>query len=246
MAALQILSPRSAYVLVAHGSRDPRSQTSLHQLGQGVQQALQAVSSQPQWVKTATLEFGPVPLKQQICDWGQRLQQIDQLVILPLFLLPGTHVKVDIPDVVSTVRQFLPESMGIEVRSHLGSHPELFRILQATMPTIDIDRWILLSHGSRYPGGNQPIEGLANQLNATPAYWSVPPSLRQAVTQLATQPGLRIGIKPYFLFTGSIIDTISREVNQLKCDFKHIKLTFSSPLEPSAQLVHLIQDLITA
>lgn len=240
------MSPRSVYLLVAHGSRDPRSQSSLHQLGRWVQQALQVQSGQPQWVQTATLEFGPVPLKQQICDWGQHWQQIDQLVILPLFLLPGTHVNVDIPDVVSTVRQFLPGSMGIEVRSHLGSHPELCQILQATMPTTHVDRWILLSHGSRYPGGNQPIEEMADQLGATPAYWSVQPSLQQTVAQIATRPGLRIGVKPYFLFTGSIIDTISREVDQLKCDFKHINLTFSSPLEPSAQLVHLIQDLITA
>lgn len=243
---LRSVSSRSAYLLVAHGSRDPRSQASLHQLGEGVKQALQLQCDQPPWVKTATLEFGSVPLKQQICNWGQQLQQIDQIVILPLFLLPGTHVRVDIPDVVTTVRQFLPKSLGIEVRSHLGSHPKLFQILRATMSATDVDRWILLSHGSRYPGGNQPIEALAEQLNAAPAYWSVPPSLRQTVTQLATQPGLKVAIKPYFLFTGSIIDTISQEVNQLKCDFKHINLTFSSPLEPSAHLVHLIQDLITA
>ncbi|KAI9133506.1 sirohydrochlorin chelatase [Acaryochloris sp. CCMEE 5410] len=240
------MSVRSAYLLVAHGSRDPRSQASLHQLGEGVKQSLQSQRDRPLWVKTATLEFGSVPLKQQICNWGQQLTHIDQLVILPLFLLPGTHVRVDIPDVVTTVRQFLPKSLEIEVRSHLGSHPNLFQILRATMAGTDVDRWILLSHGSRYPGGNQPVEALAQQLDAAPAYWSVSPSLRQTVTQMAAHPGLKVGIKPYFLFTGSIIDTISQEVDQLKCDFKHINLTFSSPLEPSAPLVHLIQDLITA
>lgn len=240
------MSARSAYLLVAHGSRDPRSQAALHQLGDQVKQALQSRGDQSPWVKTATLEFGSVPLKQQICHWGQQLTHIDQLVILPLFLLPGTHVKVDIPDVVTTVRQFLPKSLEIEVRSHLGSHPNLCQILRATMADPEVERWILLSHGSRYPGGNQPVEALAQQLDAATAYWSVSPSLRQMVAQMATQPGLKVGIKPYFLFTGSIIDTISQEVDQLKCDFKHINLTFSSPLEPSAHLVHLIQDLITA
>ncbi|WP_299407618.1 sirohydrochlorin chelatase [Acaryochloris sp. IP29b_bin.148] len=239
------MSFRSGYVLVAHGSRDPRSQASLQHLGAAVQQALPAQSDQS-WVKTATLEFGSVPLKQQICDWSRQLHQIDKIVIVPLFLLPGTHVRVDIPDVVSTVRQLLPDSIGIEVRSHLGSHPNLCQLLRASMATVDIDRWILLSHGSRYPGGNQPIETLAKQLDAVPAYWSVPPSLQQTVAQIATQPGLKVGIQPYFLFTGSIIDTISQEIDQLKCDFKYINLIFSSPLEPSAPLVDLIQDLITA
>lgn len=242
------MSPRSAYLLVAHGSRDPRSQTALHRLGQLVRQALQEQSGESPWVQTATLEFGPVPLKQQICDWGRSLQQqqTHQLVILPLFLLPGTHVKVDIPEVVATVRHFLDARMCIEVRSHLGSHSGLFKILRDAMPLTQVDRWILLAHGSRYPGGNQPIEDLAQQLGATAAYWSVQPSLRQTLTAVATQPGLNVGIKPYFLFTGSIIDTISREINQLECDFNHINLTFSLPLEPSVQLVGLIQDLISA
>lgn len=242
------MNPRSAYFLVAHGSRDPRSQTSLDQLGHLVAQSLQAQWDHPQWVRTGTLEFGPVPLKQQICDWGQRLQQqhIQRLVILPLFLLPGTHVNVDIPAVVATVRYFLQEQIQIEVRSHLGSHPHLLNILRDAMPEPQVDRWILLAHGSRYPGGNQPVETLARQLGADCAYWSVQPSLRQTVTEIASHPGVKVGIKPYFLFTGSIIDTISQEVDQLKCDFKHINLTLSSPLEPSPQVVRLVQDLICA
>lgn len=242
------MSPRTAYLLVAHGSRDPRSQTSLHQLGHFVRQSLQVQLGQPQWVRTGTLEFGPVPLKQQICNWSQRLQQqsIQQLIILPLFLLPGTHVNVDIPEVVATVRYFLQERIQIEVRSHLGSHPDLLDILRDTMSETQADRWILLAHGSRYPGGNQPVEDLAHQLEADFAYWSVQPSLRQTLSAIATHPGIRVGIKPYFLFTGSIIDTISKEVDQLKCDFKHIDLTFSAPLEPSPQVVRLIQDLIFA
>lgn len=242
------MSFHTAYLLVAHGSRNPRSQASLHQLSQGVQEALEAQSGRSQWVKSATLEFGPVPLTQRICDWAQDLhqQQVRQLVILPLFLLPGTHVSVDIPQVVATAQRFLPESIEIEVRSHLGNHSDIAQILRTSMATPDMDRWILLSHGSRYPGGNQPIEALASQLNALPAYWSVPPSLRQMVAQMATQSGLSVGIKPYFLFTGSIIDTISQEVDQLKCDFKHINLTFSSPLEPNHQLIRLILDLLTA
>lgn len=242
------MSPRSAYLLVAHGSRDLRSQTALHQLGQFVRESLMSQSGQPQWVQTATLEFGPVPLKQQICDWGKALcqQNIHQLVILPLFLLPGTHVKVDIPDVVTTARHFLGEQIGIEVRSQLGSHPDIIDVLRETMPAHQVDRWILLAHGSRYPGGNEPIERLARQLGAACAYWSVQPSLRQQVAAIATRPGLSLGIKPYFLFEGSITDAILQEVHRLECDFKHICLTFSSPLEPNAQLVHLIQDLLSA
>ena len=242
------MSSRSAYLLVAHGSRDPRSQAALHQLGQLVHNALQKHLGYSPWVRTATLEFGPVPLKQQICDWGNGLHQqnIQRLVILPLFLLPGTHVKVDIPDVIATVRHFLDDRVCIEVRSHLGSHPNIIQLLTETQLQDQIDRWILLAHGSRYPGGNEPVATIASQLGIDAAYWSVQPSLRQQVAAVAMQPGLRVGIKPYFLFTGSIIDAILQEVHQLKCDFKHISFSLASPLEPNAQLVHIIQDLIIA
>lgn len=51
---------------------------------------------------------------------------------------------------------------------------------------------ILLAHGSRRPGGNAAVESLAKHLGATPAYWSVAPSLadRLAEWQIQRQQNL--------------------------------------------------------
>jgi sirohydrochlorin ferrochelatase len=235
-------------LLVAHGSRDPRSHQALQKLGELVRHALIQQFDHKPFLQTGTLEFGPIPLERQLCNWSQQLiqQHVEQLTILPLFLHPGAHVQVDIPAVVATVRHHLQARLRMVVRSHLGSHPAMVDLLRETMTTDQIDHWILLAHGSRHPGGNIPIKHLASQLGADCAYWSVPPSLRQQVAALATQRGVRVGIKPYFLFTGSIIDAISQEVYRLECDFKHINLILSSPLQPNLQLVSLIQDLISA
>ncbi|NJN38424.1 MAG: sirohydrochlorin chelatase [Acaryochloridaceae cyanobacterium CSU_3_4] len=242
------MSPHSAYFLVAHGSRDPRSHQAFQQLGEFLRRALIQQSDQMPLLQIGTLEFGSIPLEQQLCTWGKQLieQNIEQLTILPLFLHPGVHVQVDIPAVVATVHHHLDARLQMVVRSHLGSHPAMVDLLREGMPPDQVDHWILLAHGSRHPGGNTPIQHLANHLGADCAYWSVPPSLRQQVAAMATQRGVRVGIKPYFLFTGSIIDAISQEVHRLKCDFKHINLILSSPLQPNPGLINLIQDLISA
>lgn len=243
----------AAYLLVAHGSRDRRSQLALQQLGQLFQHSLppSGPSGLYPWVATGTLEFGPVSLEQQIGDWAKILvqQQVPRLYLLPLFLLPGRHVQVDLPAVLSMVAAGLKVSLPMELRSHLGSHPGITSLLGNLMQAqqLDhgaIDQWILLAHGSRYPGGNQPVEQLAHQLGAVTAYWSGPPSLLQRVEELSQKSIHSIGIQPYFLFSGSIMDAISKEIDQLKCSFYDIEFSLSSPLQPTPQLVQLIQALL--
>src|SRR5512146_3174245 len=108
--------PTSAYLLVAHGSRDPRPQIALEALGQRVQKALtqatptlvavpSSMAAQPNahLVQTACLELQPQPLHQQIQEFAEQAiaAHIPTLEIMPLFLLPGVHVMDDIPGEVA-------------------------------------------------------------------------------------------------------------------------------------------------
>jgi sirohydrochlorin cobaltochelatase len=279
----------SAYLLVSHGSRDPRPQAAVERLAQLVCQKLQEVerplpgdqgsnppltkpavdseqvavlstlaAHKPQFprnnllfplVATACLELSPFPLHQQIAALSNRLVAAgcDRLQVVPLFLLPGTHVKEDIPAEVNLVRQHLQTqanpSLTIDLLPYLGMHPGLQRLLIHQLGDRSDAALILLAHGSRRRGGNQPVEAIAAHLGAVPAYWSVLPSLEMRITELVQAGYSKIGIVPYFLFAGGITDAIAQSVAYLSQQFPSVQLELSEVLGVSPALADLVVDL---
>lgn len=247
----------SAYLLVTHGSRDPRPQVEAEKLAHLISQKLD--NYQPQRLKvgkqatavetllaTACLELAPLPLHVQIEQFGKKAlaAKINHLQVLPLFLLPGVHVMEDIPAEVATAKQIFRSDLQIEIKPHIGSHPEMQLLLAKQMADVEVDAWVLLSHGSRRQGGNEPVEALAAQLGTLCAYWSVSPKLEFQVQRLLMAGYRRIGILPYFLFAGGITDAIAQSVGQLKQEFPAANFYLAEPLGATAELADLILDLV--
>ena len=251
----------SAYLLVSHGSRDPRPQVAMEQLAKLIESDTEKFVASGDcratgWrqtggdmrhkglVGTAYLELSPEPLHEQIEEFGDRALVFgcNRIQVLPLFLLPGMHVMEDIPAEVAKARQALGE-LKIDLRPHLGTHPSLSRLL-ATQMADKADAWILLAHGSRRPGSKQPVEAIARQLGSQAAYWAVAPGLSSRVKELVAAGHRHIGILPYFLFAGGITDAIAESVEQLKEQFPGVLLELAEPIGASAQLADLIVDLI--
>ncbi|MEW6497423.1 MAG: sirohydrochlorin chelatase [Cyanobacteriota bacterium] len=197
-------------------------------------------------VGTATLELADIPLHEQIRQFASLAlaDGCNQLQVLPLFLLPGVHVREDIPTEVALAQECLGKAVAIAQRPHLGAHPGLGRLLAMQWATLNADAKILLSHGSRRTGGNEPVEVIAKQLGAVAAYWSVPPSLEEQVQRLALAGHRQIAILPYFLFSGGITDAIARRVSELQVQFPKLQLSLGEPMGASAELATLIVDLI--
>ena len=126
-----------AYLLVSHGSRDPRPVIAMQQLAELLYDKLQSnltvcdgVASPlgcETLVGTAYLELSPEPLHEQIVKFGRNAANFgcNGLKILPLFLLPGVHVMQDIPSEVALAQQVLSQDMMINLQPYLGSHPKL-------------------------------------------------------------------------------------------------------------------------
>lgn len=254
----------SAYLLVSHGSRDPRPEIAMEQLvsllyrsfSKSNQQQVASRCSKTQnvsiiqkikhaLVDKACLELSSLTLAQQIVEFSDRAitQGYDKIQIVPIFLLPGTHVKEDIPAQVAIAQQTLEQKVALDLRPHLGTHPSLVRLL-ANMATKDINTWILLSHGSRRPGAKEPVKVIAKQLNAVDAYWAVAPTLESRVQELVNAGHLQVGILPYFLFAGGITDAIAQSVAQLQTQFPSTNLHLTEPIGASAKLADLIWDLL--
>lgn len=257
------MTENTAYLLVSHGSRHSSSQIAEAQLAELVRQQLQERRSRYReafsqttavmpkielpLVSTAALELAPLPLHEQIIQFARNAQENGSncLKIFPLFLLPGVHVKEDIPNEVFLAQQVLADQIEIELQPYLGKNPGLVNLLAQHFFHLSGDARILLSHGSRREGANELIEAIASQVNAVAAYWFVSPSLREQVTALINVGKKRIAIVPYFLFSGGTTEAIAMEIEALQSEFSTVELQLGNPLDASSeQLAELIVDSI--
>ncbi|WP_353929481.1 sirohydrochlorin chelatase [Okeanomitos corallinicola TIOX110] len=234
----------SAYLLVSHGSRDPRPDVAMQQLAKLISEKLPRGKN---LVGIATLELNTQPLHQQIQDFAQTALTFgcQFLKIIPLFLLPGVHVMSDIPAEVEIAQKALVGSIKLDLKPYLGSHGKIEKLLTKIMATIKAERVILLAHGSGRSGSQKPIETIAENLGVMAAYWFVSPSLEVRVKELLVAGSRQITILPYFLFPGGITDAIAESVEKLQLQFPEVKLQLASPLGVSAELADVIWDLAT-
>ena len=254
---------KTAYLLVYHGSRDPRPQKEMAWLGAEVQDKLTArsmltkknsertavLTKPPQpLVHTAALELAPLSLEATIAQLVPQLEAngISHLQIIPLFLLAGVHVREDIPAAVENAKLMVGDTVTMTISPYLGRSPFLAQKLQASFSN-DRKQFakIIISHGSRRSGGNTAIEALGKQLGVNTAYWSVSPTLSEKVKALVHKGESNIEIIPYFLFPGGITDAIKLQVESLQMQFPTVGFYFGNPLSSRLSLADLIINEIT-
>lgn len=230
-----------AVLLVFHGSRDQRPQQGMCQLVNRMQVELDH-HFQRCLVHAAQLELGELPLVDQLYEFAMGAGELglDQVYIFPLFLLAGNHVMDDIPLQVKAAAQRLGQQFNLIQMPHLGSFHGFVQLMQTQMRKMQSKSWILLAHGSRRSGGNQPVIELAIQLNATPAFWVIPPSMEMQINQLILTGCSDIGVIPYFMFPGRILTTIAHRLIQLKTEFPTVNLEISNPVSANPELAKLL------
>ncbi len=255
----------TAYILVSHGSSDPRPDVAIQQLAQLVREKLPPGEN---FVGIATLEANVQPLHLQIQDLAHRVQSVGCKIveIIPLFLLPGVHVMIDIPTEIDLAQQAIDPGMMIKLHPYIGSYPGLEKFVARIMTKVKsytaykLDNQnpsskgalppaspyisILLAHGSRSPGSHSPIENIAANVGAVTAYWSVDPSLEARVQELIASGYQQIAIFPYFLFTGGITDAIAQATETLKLQFPSVTFQLAQPLGTSPEFADLIWEFI--
>ncbi len=238
------LTKSVGYLLVIHGSRDRRTQIGVQQLAEQVRDEL-AHRGEKAPVDIGTLELGELRLHAQIEQWGDHLRQqgISYLHIIPLFLLPGTHVMEDIPREVNLAQKHLGNGITLGLCPYLGNHPQRSSLLLGAVDQIPREAWIIMAHGSRRVGGNQPIEALANQLGMVDAYWSMMPSLEVRVKELIDVGYGQIGVIPYFLFPGYITDAIAQTLAEIQLHYPQLNYWISPPLHQHPHLPSMVLDL---
>ena len=237
----------NAYLLVSHGSRDPRPQTAIDRLAEQLRLHLETILAieSPILVSTAQLELAAQPLHLQIDDFARQCTEIgiSKIVILPLFLIPGVHVMEDIPAEVILATEKIGDLVTLVVTPFLGENPNFANLFEANRSSW-LGQNIIVAHGSRKAGGNAIVEQLAHRLDLTVAYWSVAPSLADTVAQLIATGATEIGILPYFLFAGGITDAIEKLISELSAQYPQVQLRVGEPVGNSPELVGTIGRIL--
>ena len=182
-------------VLVAHGTRDPAGEAVLAALAGRVRAARPGHR-----VELAFLEISS-PL---LADLPARLG--DPVVVVPLLLAAGYHVRVDLPGVIAATRP------GAIVARPLGPHPLLSAVLARRLAAAGLrtaDAVILGAAGSSDPRALQDVRAAARLLSVrlarpvTAAFLSAGgPTVPEAIEALRRGPAPRVAVASYLLAPG--------------------------------------------
>lgn len=247
-----LINHNQAYLFVFHGSSDPRPQQEASYLMKLITAQLQTNSSDHNnhnleaRIALTSLEFAEIPLQETIINFAHQMltQGINQIKIIPLFLLPGFHVTQELPEIIALAQKQLDHKVKISLDDYLGSYPQMEQFLREYWRDLAGIPSILLAHGSRKIGGNQAIIQLANQIESITAYWSCSPNLSEQVALLINRGVSAIAIYPYFLFSGKTTDAIAQLVTQLQQQFPETKIILGQNLGATPQLANLCSQRI--
>ncbi|NEQ50094.1 MAG: hypothetical protein F6K11_08185 [Leptolyngbya sp. SIO3F4] len=195
-------------------------------------------------VGTAVLDFGLLPLHEQICEFGRRLSSagIDRLRLVPLFLLRGKHVIDDIPREVTLAREALNGLIELEVGGYIGGHPRMSDlILNRFLHSPQTGR-LLIAHGSRRVKGNRSVDNMAKSLGTAVAYWTTESNIEDQTIHLMQQGCSTLTIFPYFLFAGGITDAVAHLTEELAERFPRTSFRLLPPLGATTDMANLVVE----
>jgi len=190
----------------------------------------------PQWkIEACFIEFSDVLLDRGLDNAAEGAERV---IVVPLILNAAGHVKMEIPHFINDARQRHPEVEFIYAR-HLGAGEPILNILKRNLvkvmmamdaPDPKSTGVILLGRGSSDRVANGEIAKMARWLFEESDHELVDiaftgityPRLEMAVQRHVQQGMTQIAILPYYLFTGTLIERIKRQVERLKVQYPQV------------------------
>lgn len=245
----------TAILLVGHGSREASGNQEIHDF------VVQWRARQPGWrIELAFIEFAAPALHEglQAAARGAR-----RVLVLPLILNAAGHAKMEIPEAIEQARGHAP---GVEFLygPHLGACDPILAILKRrlrqTMASLDqpdptTTGVVLLGRGSSDRGANGDMAKMARWLQEEGdhelvdlAFTGITFPRLERVVQRQVLIGMRqVVVLPYYLYTGTLMQRIHRQVAHLRLQYPQIRLAcgahFGFEKEIFALLEQRVNDL---
>ena len=251
--------PRSndvTILLVGHGSREESGNQEIRDF------VAQWQARQPDWrIEVCFIEFAPPSLHDGLLAAARGASRV---LVLPLILNAAGHVKMEIPEAIEHAREHLPH-----VAFHYGPHLTacdpilaiLKRRLRQAMSSLDMPDptttgVVLLGRGSSDRGANGDMAKMARWLQEEGdhelvdlAFTGITWPRLERVVQRQAQLGMRqIVVLPYYLYTGTLMQRIQRQVEHLRAQYPQLRFAcgthFGFEKEIFALLEQRVADLL--
>lgn len=218
-------------LLIGHGSRETSGNLEVEAF------ADQWRARQPQRrLEVCFIEFAEVLIDEGL---DRAARHGGQVVVVPLILNAAGHVKMDIPEHIEHARLRHPEVEFIYCR-HLGASEDILAILKRNlrkaMTSLDMPDprntgVILLGRGSSDRVANGEVAKMARWLYEDGEHSMVDiaftgithPRLESMVQRQARLEMRQIVVLPYYLFTGTLIERIHRQMTGLQSQYPRIR-----------------------
>jgi sirohydrochlorin cobaltochelatase len=237
-----------AILFVGHGSRDPEGNSQVLQFIEN----MKAAWDESLLIETCFLEFERPTVNQGIDVCVEK--GADQIVVIPIMLLPAGHSKIHIPAAIDEAKKKYPH-VQLTYGRPIGIHEETFEILTTRLKEIgeNLDNpasdtaILLLGRGGSDPDANSELYKITRLLWEKTNYKLVEPAF-MGVTDPLVEEGvercLKLGAKkvvilPYFLFTGILIKRLEDRIVKFQMQYPHVvfKLAGYFGFHPKLQVI---------
>lgn len=191
---------------------------------------------QPQWrIEVCFIEFSEVLVEAGLDNAAKNAKRV---IVVPLILNAAGHVKMEVPGHIAEARQRHPGTEFVYA-PHLGADERILQILKRNlnkalaameMPDPKTTGVILLGRGSSDRGANGELAKMARWVQEATqhelvdiAFTGITFPRLETVVQRQVKLGMtQIAVLPYYLFTGTLIDRIRKQVERLRVQYPQV------------------------
>ena len=237
---------RPAFLVVGHGSRDPRGAREFHDLVALVRERNPGLP-----VEGGFIELSRPPIGEcvdRLAEGGAR-----DIAAVPLMLLAAGHAKDDIP--ATLVREGIehPE-MGFRYGRALGVRPELLELMEERISSVVPEgekpetAVLVVGRGSSDPDANSDVAKIARLFYEGRPYPMVesafismiPPGVREGLDRCRRLGAGRVVVFSYFLFTGVLEERIRHEAEGFAAEHPDVEVRYAGYFGPDERVADLL------
>ena len=239
-------------LLVGHGSREASGNEEIERF------AAQWRQRQPGWrIEVCFIEFSEITLSE-----GLRRAATDarRVMVVPLILNAAGHVKMDIPQAIDAARLRFPQVQFLYA-PHLSACDHILSVvkrrLKSAMQGLDMPDptttgVVILGRGSSDRQANGEMAKMARWVMEETDHELVDlaftgityPRLEKVVQRQHLLGMTQVVVLPYYLFNGTLVERIKRQVDNLKTQYPTIRFTLTAYFGFEREIFELLEERV--
>lgn len=243
---------KDTILIVGHGSREDSGNQEIREFTE------QWRARRPDWrIELCFIEFAPPEMNAALLSAARSSRRV---LVVPLILNAAGHVKMEIPEAIEQVRLACPQT-EVLLAPHLTACDPILAILKRRlrkamnaldMPDPTTTGVVVLGRGSSDRGANGEMAKMARwlleegdhelvDLAFTGITW---PRLEKVVQRHVLLGMRQIVVLPYYLYTGTLMQRIHRQVEHLRGQYPQVRFACSEHFGFEKEIFELMDQRV--